>query len=359
MKKSILLFLAFLLAVAAACMAVPGLRAKEVSVNAPYHHTAEGFRNPPGSPTRLQDRAAWRGFFWRRMVQDWSPVVVPAGFVLPEEQALAGFAATAGQDSITWLGHAAFLLRLDGKVIATDLWLAERASPVSFAGPKRFVPPGISVGKLPLLDVLLISHNHYEHLDKPTLRALPSKDRIQVIVPLGLGAFLRDLGFTQVRELDWGESAEAAGLHVTALPATHFSRRGLFDGNQTLWAGFAVRSSRQNVYFSGDTAYGPVFRDQVAAYGPFDLGLIGIGAYAPEELMRASHATPEQAVKIAQDIGVRTIIGMHWGTVRLTEEPPFEPSVRFEAAARAAGYNGNNALTMKIGETRSLAVWSR
>lgn len=311
------------------------------------------FQNPPGSPVVNKDEnpEAWRKFFMERMF-DKEQVVVPEDFVIPEADVLKNLAAQGDANSVTWLGHAAFLIRLDGLNILTDPWLSERASPFRWLlGPKRFSPPGISVQNLPKIDVLLISHNHYDHLDKETLHKLPNKDTMTVVTPLGNGRLLRPLGFKNVIELNWDESVSAKGIDVTVVPAIHFSARATYDRNRMLWGGFAVQGKTKKLYFSGDTTYGPAFKG-MAKHGPFDLGMIGIGAYDPVELMKASHATPEQAIAIAKDLNVKTVVGMHWGTVRLTNEPAFEAPERFLKAGNDAGFTPNTLWAMKIGETR-------
>lgn len=310
------------------------------------------FHNPPGSPVvdRNEDPEAWRKFFWERMF-DKERVAVPEGFVVPEVDVIKNLRALGDQNSVTWLGHAAFLIKLDGLNILTDPWLSERASPFRWLlGPKRFTPPGISVANLPQIDVLLLSHNHYDHLDKETLRKLPNKSQITVVTPLGNGRILRPLGFKNVIELNWGESAAAKSLNVTVVPALHFSARATWDRNRMLWGGFAIEGKNKKLYFSGDTTHGPVFKE-MAKYGPFDIGMIGIGAYDPVALMKASHASPEQAIEIAKDVGVKTVVGMHWGTVRLTNEPSFEPPVRFLKAGAEAGFSADNLWAMNIGQT--------
>lgn len=319
----------------------------------PYHHRADGrFRNPPGSPRREATNAEFAAFFARRF-RDRSRPEIPDGHVLTREAALAGLAAYAGQDSVTWLGHAAFLLRLGGRTILTDPYLAPVAGPFGF-GPKRYVEPPLPLESLPPIDVLAVSHSHYDHLDAPTLAALPGKDRVEVMAPLRLGAFFRRRGFRNVHELDWWERRRLGALEATLLPAVHFSRRGPFDTNRTLWGGFGFAAGGARVFFSGDTAYGEVFAEVGAREGPFELALVGIGAYEPRALMKASHATPEEAVRIGRDIGARALLGMHWGTVALTDEPQFEPPRRFREAAAASGYAPEDAWLLRIGETRAL-----
>jgi N-acyl-phosphatidylethanolamine-hydrolysing phospholipase D len=325
----------------------------------PWHHTGAGFRNPPGSPVPGGDGAAWRRFFWRRFF--WrrfasrGEVELPNGHVLPQTEALAGIADGRGdRDRLTWLGHASFLLRLEGRTILTDPYLSAYASPLPRVGPRRFAPPGLPVERLPAIDILLLSHNHYDHLDLSTIGLLAGKEQVAAVVPLGLGRYFRARGYARVHELDWHQELRLGELSITALPAIHFSKRTPFDRNRTLWTGYALQGRSRRVYFAGDTAYGPVFEELGRQLAPFDLALLPIGAYEPRLLMQGSHATPEEALQIAGDLRARRIVGMHWGTIRLTDEPPFEPPVRFRAAASAAGYGEDRAWLMRIGETRAL-----
>jgi N-acyl-phosphatidylethanolamine-hydrolysing phospholipase D len=320
----------------------------------PWHHLPDGtFRNPPGSPDRGGDFADWAAFSWRRVVQKPSAAEIPPGHVLPEAEALAGLAAAGDADSVTWLGQASFLVRLDGRTILTDPFLSERASPVSWFGPERFAGPGLAPERLPPVDVLLLSHNHYDHLDLAALARLDTS-RTTVVMPLRLSRYLDLSRFARAMELDWLQRAEAAGLGVTAVPAIHFSKRGLFDRNATLWCGFHLEGRGRSLLFAGDTGYGPVFKETAPRLPRLDLALVPIGAYEPRPLMRGSHCTPEEGVALGRDWGARRLCGMHWGTVQLTDEPPFEPPGLFRAAARTAGYAEEDAWTLAMGETRRL-----
>jgi L-ascorbate metabolism protein UlaG (beta-lactamase superfamily) len=319
----------------------------------PYHHTANGFRNPPGSPERGGDFGDWASFFFRRLGRPAPEVVIPDGHVLAPADVRAGLGAQHGADSLTWLGHASFLIRLDGRMILTDPFLSDHASPLAPLGPTRFAPPALRSGELPPIDVILLSHNHYDHLDLATIEALPGKERIQVVVPLRLAGYFTERGYPNVQELDWHDQTVAQGIHVTALPAIHFSKRTLFDRNQTLWTGYAIQSRRQRIHFAGDTAYGPAFAE-LAGLDRFDLALLPIGAYEPRPLMRAVHTTPEEAVQIGRELRAERIVGMHWGAITLTDEPPFEPPERFRTSAAAAGYPSDATWVMRVGETRAL-----
>src|ERR1019366_563454 len=242
------------------------------------------FRNPEGSLPRAAGLAEFAPFFLRRL-RDRRPPPVPPGHVvpLPEEKELL---RSAGPESLTWLGHASFLLRTGGLTVLTDPFLSDRASPMAGFGPKRFVPPGLPLEELPPIDVVVLSHNHYDHLDARTIEALPGKGHVVAAVPAGLGDFFRRRGSRDVRELRWWEETRiGADFILAALPSNHFSGRTPFDRNATLWASWAIASRTRKVFFAGDTGYGPVFGEIGRRIGPFDLGLVPIGAYEPSSIM--------------------------------------------------------------------------
>ncbi len=318
----------------------------------PDHHKPEGgFRNPPGSPKRTS--STWEGlrFFLSFPFSDRMPKI-PAGHVLPAEDVLTQYQTTP-TPCITWVGHAAFIIRLGNKVIITDPFVSEIAGPKDI-GPKRYAAAAFDAKSLPKADVMAVSHNHYDHLDDKALRAYPYKEETLVIVPLGLKRFFTQRGYKKVIEQDWWQETHADELTITTLPAVHFSGRGLFDSNKTLWASFAFRSQDKNIWFSGDTAKGDVFKEVGKRVGPFDIALIGIGAYEPRNFMRSVHASPEDAVEMALALKAKKTIGMHWGAIMLTPEDPFEPPVRFRQAAIDQGYGEANALILKVGETISV-----
>jgi N-acyl-phosphatidylethanolamine-hydrolysing phospholipase D len=323
----------------------------------PWHHLPDGkFRNPKGSPKKSVPLGIALPYFADMFVRSFSKIDVPTSHVLSRHEATQSLKRhLEGEgDFATWLGHASFLLRIAGKVILTDPYLTSFAGPAGL-GPKRYVKSGVAIRDLPPIDVLAISHNHYDHLDERALAKLPGKERMTVVAPLKLGDFFRKRGFDHVVDMDWYDELRINDLKITALPVVHWSRRVGFDYNTSLWAGFAFKGPEHHCFFGGDSGYGPVFKETGERYGPFDTALLGIGAYAPREMMRASHATPEEAVQMGRDLGAQRIVGMHWGTVVLTKEPPFEPPERFLAAGRKAGYDDQNIWIMKIGETRPLA----
>jgi len=318
----------------------------------PYHHTADGFRNPPGSPVHQHDLTAWIDHIWREIGRD--DPEAPAGHFLGHNVAAKALCETDPGNRLTWLGHSSFLLRLGGRNILLDPFLSDYATAVPPFGPRRYTPPGLPVEELPGIDLLIISHNHYDHLDRATLEVLPNKDRIAVIVPLKLKNFISELGFHNVTELDWHDTKKAGPITVTAIPAVHFSSRSLFDRNETLWTGYSISDGHTRVYFSGDTGYHPIFKDLGRRYGPFDLGLVPIGAYKRASNLKSTHTTPEEAVRLGLDLGVKTLVPMHWGTLVLSYEPPFEPPVRFLKAGLASGFSEDRLWKMAVGETRVL-----
>jgi L-ascorbate metabolism protein UlaG (beta-lactamase superfamily) len=213
-------------------------------------------------------------------------------------------------------------------------------------------PPGLRFEDLPPIDLVVISHNHYDHLDAPTVRRLWAAHRPRFLVPLGLKAWFAELGI-DAEELDWWESRTIAGLTVVCLPTQHWSARSPWDENRRLWASWAVLGRDRRFYFAGDTGYyPPIFQEIGRRLGPFDLAAIPIGAYMPPAMMRFSHLTPEEALQVFDDIGGRRLIAIHWGTFNLAEEPLGEPPVRAEAEGRRRNVGSERLWIFRHGETR-------
>jgi N-acyl-phosphatidylethanolamine-hydrolysing phospholipase D len=252
--------------------------------------------------------------------------------------------------SITWIGHATFLVRMDGVTFLTDPIFSERASPVGFAGPPRLVAPGVPLDALPPLDFALVSHDHYDHLDLPTISALARRG-VPIFVPLGVGALIRDAGGIAT-ELDWWQSQAAGRVRIHCVPAQHFSGRSLTDGDQRLWAGWVVEGPTRRFYHAGDTGYFAGFAEIGRRIGPPDLAALPIGAYNPASIMRFVHMNPEEAMQAAVDLHAGIAVGMHYGTFDLTDEPLDEPPRRFHAAASQHALDGVAAWTLQVGETR-------
>jgi N-acyl-phosphatidylethanolamine-hydrolysing phospholipase D len=256
--------------------------------------------------------------------------------------------------TVTWIGHATLLVQMDHATFLTDPVWSDRASPVSFTGPKRAQAPGLRIADLPVVDFVLVSHNHYDHLDVDTLSQLAARDpHTLFVVPLENASTLRDAGVSNVVELDWGGSVEIAGLRVTCLPTQHWSGRGLLDRRVTLWGSYAVAGPEHRFYFAGDTGYFPGFLDIGATHGPFDLAAMPIGAYAPAEMMHHWHMNPEEALQASRDIRAQRIVPIHFGTFDLSDEEPDEPPRRLLDAAEAGGVPREDVYLLKIGETRT------
>ena len=330
----------------------------------PYHHLSDGtFRNLPGSPKREISsghsslnffRFFYKGIIKREMFdQKEIPDNIPSNHVLTQEKTLELFYANTNPISITWLGHATFLIKLGKEFILTDPFLSKTAGPLGI-GPNRYVPAAMKVADLPKIHTILISHNHYDHLDTTTLKKIKNKKNITVICPLKLSKTFISLGYKKVIELDWYNKNKNINFDITAIPAYHWSRRLGQKYNSTLWNGYIISYQSNKIFFSGDTAFGPMFSKIGEKLGPFDLSIISIGAYKPRGMMQASHCTPEEAVEITSMLKSKNILGMHWGTIRLSAEDPWEPPEKFIQAAKSKGYKDNNIWKMAIGETRSL-----
>ena len=315
----------------------------------PAHHVAGGFRNPTPEFRRPDGWTRW-SFLARRA---WQSTVAPRSFEAPRvANDGRGLRAGLTNPSITWIGHSTLLVQLDGLNVLTDPHWGERASPLSWAGPRRLAPPGLAFESLPRIDVVVISHDHYDHLDLGTVKRLAATHDPLFVVPLGLKAWFRDNGMSRVEELDWWEVHEHRGVRFVCAPAQHFAQRGLADRNTRLWASWAVLGRSRRLYFGGDSGYFSGFKEAGERLGPFDLAAIAIAAYLPPEMMRFTHTTPEQAVQAFDDLRATTLLGIHWGTFDLAEELLDEPPRRMLAETRGRGIGPDRAWILKIGETR-------
>jgi N-acyl-phosphatidylethanolamine-hydrolysing phospholipase D len=261
----------------------------------------------------------------------------------------------------TWIGHSTVLLQVGGLNILTDPVWSERAFPVQWMGPRRVMPPALPLEQLPPLDIVLLSHSHYDHLDKSTTKRLARQHPDAIwVVPARLGPYVRAWGVRNIVELDWWQTANVAGASIAATPARHFSARRLGDRNATLWCGYALEIAGRRVYFAGDTAYHPEFAEVSARYGPFDLALVPVGAYDPRWFMHVVHVDPEEAVQIYADLcaphpGARPplMLPIHWGTFRLTDEPMDEPPRRTADIWRQRALDDERLWVARFGETRT------
>ena len=312
------------------------------------------FKNPPGGPRRKFSLYKRFYYFLKRLFHWPQLSAFPETFIVPPREVQHQYHALKKENTITWLGHSTFLIKLNGKTILTDPFLTDYASPIPIIGPKRYTPPGMTATDLPPIDIILVSHDHYDHCDRRTLARLPHKTKTHVVVPLRLGYLFEELGYTHIHELNWYDAWSHEDMTIHALPAYHYSKRHLFSRNISLWASYAIQSHRKKLYFSGDTAYGTLFTDLGKNYGPFDYGLISIGAYEPAYFMLTGHLSPEQAVQVGQDLRAKTLVAMHWGTIILSDEPPLEPPLRFYHAAETADYPYHDTWILNIGETRKI-----
>ncbi|HSV36374.1 MAG TPA: MBL fold metallo-hydrolase [Ramlibacter sp.] len=336
------------------------------------HHTPTGFRN-----NYIQEVAKpfsqllrWRFQAWRDDLP--RPAEAPTPVVLPDLARVRGnssaarmrpaSAGVAPVPSATWIGHATVLMQSGGLNILTDPVFSERASPITFLGPRRAQPAGIALDALPPIDVVLVSHNHYDHLDRVSAVRLNelSQGRTLFLVPLGNKPWMNDLGIHNVVELDWWDMHRVGGVEFHLTPVQHWSARSLGDRNQTLWGGWAVLAPDLHWYFSGDAGYSLDFTDTRQRFagrqGPrgFDLALIPIGAYEPRWFMQAQHINPAEAVQVHRDLGARQSLGVHWGTFSLTDESLDQPPRDLAQARGLQGLSEQDFFLLKIGETRWL-----
>ncbi|MFZ5444682.1 MAG: MBL fold metallo-hydrolase [Myxococcota bacterium] len=231
-----------------------------------------------------------------------------------------------GAMRVTFINHATTLVQLDGVNVLTDPIWSERASPVEFAGPRRVRPPGLRFEDLPRIDAVVISHNHYDHMDVATLRRLATTwPKAQFFVGLGNRAFLESKGLTNVVELDWWDARELGAITVRSVPNQHFSNRGLFDADGTLWSAWVLEGAGGRAYFGGDTGYGAHFKQVRERLGPMRLAVLPIGAFRPEWFMGPIHMSPQEAVQAALDLEATLAVPMHFGTFPLADDGETEP----------------------------------
>lgn len=324
--------------------------ATQVPVSDKPHHTKNGFRNVDVSEEHgFLDLLKWR---WQRRSKDMPP---PESYDFPIAENDPSFLRTNGhKTTLTWIGHATVLLQLNGKNILTDPLFSERASPVQWAGPKRVVAPGLSLQDLPPIHMVVISHDHYDALDKNSIISLFERDgghETIFFVPLRLKRWMNNLGITKVFELDWWDQHDEGEFRITAVPVQHWSKRGLAARNKTLWAGWVIQSGDFRFFFTGDSGYTPIFKEIGEKLGPFDLSAIPIGAYEPRWFMKIHHINPEEAVQIHKDVRSKKSVAIHWGTFILTDEPLDEPPKRLETAKVERNVPPEAFLVLKHGET--------
>jgi len=312
------------------------------------HFDGRAFRNRvPIGDRGLLDVLRWR---LARDVDAWDdydpPATVPA---VPDER-VHGEALR-----VTFVGHASVLIQTAGLNVLTDPIWSERASPVSWAGPARHAPPGIRFEDLPPIDAVLVSHNHYDHLDVDTLERLAAEHGPAIWVPLGNAALLGEHDVGGGRDLDWWDRVELAdGVWLSCVPARHFSGRALTDRGAALWAGFVLETPGGVVYFAGDTGDGPHFEQTRARFGAPRLALLPIGAYLPPWFMSPVHVDPREAAEVHLRLGARTSLAIHFGCFELGDDGPTQPAEELAAARIALGIDPGSFWILAAGEARDV-----
>ena len=308
------------------------------------HFDGVRFFNPRGAPPRpLKDVITWQR---TRSRVPW-PLSAPLRpYPAPPRE------VPAGRIAVTFIGHSTFLVRTSSAVFLTDPVFTTHAGPFGRTGPRRVRPPAIALADLPPLDLVLVTHNHYDHLQPSSLRHVARRGRPEVVTSLGLAPLVGRLGFRRAVELDWWQSHDVPGVGcVTSVPARHFSARTPWDRDRTLWAGFVIESGGVTIYFAGDTGYSPDLAEIGRRFRRIDLALIPVGAYEPRWFMHPVHVNPEEAVRLHLDIGVTRSIGMHFGTFQLTDEGIDEPIAALSRAREAAGLPAEAFGVLDFGET--------
>lgn len=316
------------------------------------HQVGGKFRNP-----YLPPRSRWGDFWrWRLGLGPQEEPALPSGEVPPYRPEIVApdqnYLNHADPQTIqlTWLGHATFLIQVAGLNILTDPMFSERASPVSFAGPKRVAPLPLHPAELPPIHAVVISHNHYDHLDKASIATLSAS--VDYFVPLGLAVWFQRLGRHRVQEMDWWQTTDYGPIRMHCVPSQHFSMRTPFDANRSLWAGWVLETPAGTIFFAGDTGYTPQFQEIGRRFGPMRLALIPIGGYRPRWFMRPMHLDPVEAVQVHREVMAQQSIGMHWGTFKLTDEPLAEPPLYLHQVLRQSQLPPEQFQVMRIGETK-------
>lgn len=289
------------------------------------HYNGSEFFNPGGNKLHsFFEIMKWK---WSGSAKPWPTKVTNKTYefksIQPDQKAV-----------VTFINHATFLIQLQGLNILTDPIYSNRASPVSFAGPLRVREPGLQFDQLPKIDVVIISHNHYDHLDLETLKNIDNKFHPVFLVPLGDKKLLEGEGIKNVQEMDWWQNIVVKDVGIYFTPAQHWSARGLFDKCESLWGSYFVMNKDFRFYFAGDTGLGPHFTAIRNKFGAPDLSLLPIGAYDPPHIMQHHHMNPEEALQAHLDLASKFSIGMHFGTFQLTDEAYDEPMIRLEEGKR-------------------------
>jgi len=308
------------------------------------HFNGTTFENPGDVPTKdFFDVMKW---YMQREQGEWTQI--------PDEELVFAEAPAETISEglvITYVNHSTFLIQTEGLNILTDPIWSDRVSPFSFAGPQRFRSAGVRFEDLPPIDLVLISHNHYDHLDIETLKKLNDQFSPVFITPLGVSLMLQAEGIAQTQEMDWwGVHSVSGGLQIHSVQAQHFSARGLFDRDKTLWSGYVIETPSGGVYFAGDTGYGNFFKE-IGTRFDIKVGLIPIGAYKPQWFMSPMHINPEEAIKVHKDVGADISFGMHFGTFPLADDGMDDPVNDFTKAIQKPENSGVNFKLLTEGDS--------
>ena len=315
------------------------------------HHTINGFRNIYDHPEHgFADFLHWKSGHVPNeeaaIPQNQMIPYVP-DIVAPDYQLIDH--PDPAKIQITWIGQSTFLIQVEGINILTDPIFNSRSTPLGM-GFKRKSPPGIPFDRLPPIHAVLISHNHYDHLDLFTVKKLGNPQKY--FVPLKLGRWFHQRKITNYEEMDWWDTSIFNGIRVVSVPGQHFSRRAVRDGNKTLWAGWVLETKHGKIFFAGDTGYASHFKEIRERLGPMRLALLPIGSYRPRWYMKTIHMDPPDAVSAHQDLEAKQSIAMHWGTFYITDEPLGEPPLYLKKALKEASMTEDSFLVMKLGERR-------
>lgn len=313
------------------------------------HHGEKGFLN---NYDNTPPQGFWKWQWERRTApskpkEDFNPEIVKTDTSFLKQNKT--------KNTLTWMGHSSMFLQMDGQNILLDPIFSERASPLSFAGPRRLSALPFQIEELPSVDVIVVSHSHYDHLDLPTLKKVAEQNpAARFFVPLGLKSLLEGEGIKIVEEFDWWENQQINNLTITFVPVQHWSARGLFDRNQTLWGGWHLEIKSFRFLYAGDTGYSKDFLDIKERLGPVDFAAIPIGAYEPRWFMKRQHVNPHEAILIHKDLAAKNSIGVHWGTFKMADEDMWTPVKDLEIAKEELKISENEFRVLKHGETIEL-----
>lgn len=297
------------------------------------HHTSTGFKNTEPFTIPKKDVLKW--LFFRIIKRLPKPPL--HGYQAFNQQWWQPADFNETKNTIWWLGHATTLIRLNNMTIITDPMFSDYASPFQFIGTKRKTPPPSSIADLPHIDVITISHDHYDHLDYHTIRQLINRfPEVTLLVPLGLKQRIHRWGATKIIEMDWWQQQKIGSVIFTCTPARHWSQRTPFDRYKSLWCSWLFQSNNKNVFFMGDSGYTPTMREITKRYGAIDMAALAIGAYSPRWMMESQHVDPDEAVKLFQELECKQAIAIHWGTFEMADESLDEPPAHLKSALQKA-----------------------